>query len=247
MKQSTLKLSLTLAFGLCALDAHAAVVGTGDRLTINTGIATYDQNGSVTSLTSGSWYGITSNADGAIPESQKTPMSQGTEGIIIGVTQAQGTPTHSGLPYLTDWNRIDAPYDFFGNTGEHFTVSAIIGGTSSGLDFSGWRWSWNGYQFNMGGGAWGAGFSNGIGNFAWDGIYGHSYTLDYNATAPVGDPFGFGGFHFAYHFEGTVQCLVTPEGVCTNNPNTIPIPSAVWLFGAGLLGLVGFVRRRKTT
>jgi probable HAF family extracellular repeat protein len=30
-------------------------------------------------------------------------------------------------------------------------------------------------------------------------------------------------------------------------PTTIPIPAAVWLFGSGLLGLLGIARRRKKT
>jgi hypothetical protein len=29
------------------------------------------------------------------------------------------------------------------------------------------------------------------------------------------------------------------------NPVVVPIPSAVWLFGSGLLGLVGISRRKK--
>jgi hypothetical protein len=28
-------------------------------------------------------------------------------------------------------------------------------------------------------------------------------------------------------------------------PELIPVPAAVWLFGSGLLGLVGVARRRK--
>lgn len=234
MKPSALQIALALTLGVCAVGAQAAVVGTGDRLTINTGIATYDQNGYLTNVTSGSWYGCDCNANGIISGTEKTPMSQGTEGIIIGVTQAEGSPTHIGAPYPTDWNRIDAPYSFFGNTGEHFTVSAITGSTTSGLNFSGWRWDWydGAYPINMGDGAWGAGFTNGIGNFVWDGVYGHSYTLDYHATIPAGDPSGIGGVSFAYHFEGTVQA--------------VPIPSAAWLFGSGLLGLLGMRRRRKT-
>lgn len=233
MKPPVLQAALTLGLGVCALGAQAAVVGTGDRLTINTGIGSYDQYGNITNVTSGSWFGCDCNGDRNISASEKLPMSQGAEGIIIGVTQAQGTPTHSGAPYPTDWNRIDAPYQFFGNTGEDFTVSAITGGTTSGLDFTGWRWSWNGITINMGGGAWGTGFTNGIANFVWDGVYGHNYTLDYHAKVPAGDPSGIGGVGFAYHFEGTVQ--------------PVPIPSAAWLFGSGLLGLVGLLRRRKTT
>ncbi|MDT8283315.1 MAG: VPLPA-CTERM sorting domain-containing protein [Gammaproteobacteria bacterium] len=28
-------------------------------------------------------------------------------------------------------------------------------------------------------------------------------------------------------------------------PSAVPVPAAVWLFGSGLLGLVGVARRRK--
>jgi ABC-type antimicrobial peptide transport system permease subunit len=29
------------------------------------------------------------------------------------------------------------------------------------------------------------------------------------------------------------------------NPNPVPVPAAVWLFGTALIGLVGFGKRRK--
>jgi len=36
------------------------------------------------------------------------------------------------------------------------------------------------------------------------------------------------------------------RGSITTQPQVIPIPAAVWLFGSGLLGLVGMARRKKT-
>jgi hypothetical protein len=38
-------------------------------------------------------------------------------------------------------------------------------------------------------------FNNGTGiaSFAWDGIYGHSYILDYFSIVPQADASGFGG------------------------------------------------------
>jgi len=39
---------------------------------------------------------------------------------------------------------------------------------------------------------------------------------------------------------------VTVTNVGGGNPPAVPVPAAVWLFGSGLLGLVGVARRRKT-
>ena len=33
--------------------------------------------------------------------------------------------------------------------------------------------------------------------------------------------------------------------ITASNASVIPVPAAVWLFGSGLLGLVGVARRRK--
>jgi hypothetical protein len=43
-------------------------------------------------------------------------------------------------------------------------------------------------------------------------------------------------------FGGTMTCRA---GTGCPPPPTIPVPAAVWLFGSGLLGLVGVARRRK--
>ncbi len=169
---------------------------------------------------------------------KRLALHQGTEGFIIGVIQGTGTPTHSGAPYATDWNRITAPYSFYSNTAQEYTTSPITGSTESGLDFSGFNWPWNGVEdIDFGTGAWGAGFNDGIANFTWDGIYGHSYTLDYHLTVPAGDPSGIGGVQFAYHFEGTVFEGTVPA---------VPLPAATWLLGSGLLGLIGVANRQKS-
>jgi len=47
---------------------------------------------------------------------------------------------------------------------------------------------------------------------------------------------GFAGWTAQWHQQGT--------GTYTA-PNAIPVPAAVWLFGSGLLGLVGIARRKK--
>ena len=81
----------------------------------------------------------------------------------------------------------------------------------------------------MGGGAWGEGFTDGVGNFVWDGVYGHAYTLDYRATVPANDPSGFGSVGLAWHFEGVVA---VPE-------------AATWGMMLAGLGLVGLATRRR--
>jgi len=30
-----------------------------------------------------------------------------------------------------------------------------------------------------------------------------------------------------------------------NPPKPVPIPATIWLFGAGLIGMIGFTKRRK--
>jgi hypothetical protein len=55
---------------------------------------------------------------------------------------------------------------------------------------------------------------------------------------PAGTPFDFFGF--------SIQS-VNGDVVSTSIVNTaVPVPAAVWLFGSGLLGLVGIARRKKT-
>ena len=116
----------------------------------------------------------------------------------------------------------------------------VIGddGTGDGsvdLDFSGWAVTWNGIPtINMGGGAWGAN-ANGVANVSCGNCGdGDAFTLDYSATVPNGDPSGFGGVIYELHMTGTIEA------------GAVPVPAAVWLFGSGLLGLVGVARRKKS-
>ena len=228
-KKSLLALALGTTATLSAMSAHAVNVNNGDTLTITAGITQTDANGNPTNVTN-SWFGMDVNNNSAISGTEKTALAQGTTGLVIGVTTSAGA-SHGGCPTGSDSNAITAPWCFFGNTGSDFLTTAVTGGTT-GLNMSGWTVTWNGIAaIPMGSGAWGTGFTSGVGNFVWDGVYGHSYTLDYHATVPQGDPSGFGGVKYALHLVGVV---------------TAPVPEAS-TYGMMLagLGLVGFAARRR--
>ena len=70
----------------------------------------------------------------------------------------------------------------------------------------------------------------------WD-VVTNGSTIDYIATDMDGD--GVRGFNFV---NGPFQGLNYSLDVTV----VTPIPAAVWLFGSGLLGLIGVARRKKT-
>lgn len=221
-----------LALGGVALVSRAATLPDYTVLTITAGVPVYDSNGDLSTIGSGSWFGIDINNNGTLESQERfSALSQGTTGFISGMPALPGA-SHLGLPVPGDSNQIDAPYSVFGQTASDYTTIGITGSTTAGLDMSGWMWRFVDIDVYMGSGAWGPGFSTGIGNFSWDGMPGHGYSLDYHARVPVGDPTGFGGVGMAWHFEGVVG---------------IPEASTYGMMLAGL-GLVGLaVRRRRRT
>jgi len=109
-----------------------------------------------------------------------------------------------------------------GVQGNHRTTSAVtvIDGTT--LDFSGWVMIIAGSDYAFGA-------QQGVATYTFDGTY---FTLDYVWDASYNGGLGLGPLdvsRYTLHLAGTV----------------VPVPAAVWLFGSGLLGLVG-VARKKT-
>jgi len=152
----------------------------------------------------------------------------GTGGIITGSAQSPGD--------IGVWN-------WTGNLGYDHTASPAdvlsASGSSATLDMSGWSVAFLGLVIDAGSGAWNdaangwTGNVDGVGQItcAVDCGDGDSYVLQYTATIPDGDPSGFGNVHFGWRIQGTVSA--------------VPIPAAAWLFGSGLLMLIGSSKRNE--
>jgi hypothetical protein len=236
----------TVAIGsvgiMSAMSAHAVALNNGDVFFIHAGVPAYDDDDNWIGISSGSWFAMDTNGNSKISGVEKIALSQGSQGLIIGMATSPGA-SHAGMPTGGDTNGITAPWSFFANTGSEYTTIGITGSTEAGLNMSGWTVTWNGIpSIPLGSGAWGAGFSNGVGNFVWNGTYGSFYTLDYHATVPLGDPSGFGGVQYALHLEGCGPMTADGnEGVVCAIPEASTY--AMMLAGLGLLGVA--VRRRN--
>jgi hypothetical protein len=63
-------------------------------------------------------------------------------------------------------------------------------------------------------------------------------SMDGNSDGIMGIPMASGGPFASFNANFNANLTATPDPV--------PIPAAVWLFGSGLLGLVGIARRKKS-
>lgn len=182
-----------------------------------------------------SYFGMDTNGSGEVTPNERTKIYM-NNGLILGSPQP-ASGSHSHYPDGTEIADIDKPWEFFGNTGMHFTYSSTnvlsASDNTATVDFSGWRVTWNGVpSIPMGTGAWN-GNEDGVANIICgvDCGDGDTYTLDYSATVPAGDQTGFGGVGYTLHLEGTISA--------------VPVPAAVWLFGTGLIGLIASAKRNK--
>lgn len=222
--------------------AEAALVSTA---TLNFDTPVYNQDGLVTS---GSNFGIDLNGNSIIELSERIGLTS-NDGLKLGVVQSASV-TSPG---------IDQPWMTFGALGISYTTSPvnILSDDGQGnveLDFSGWSVNWNGGDIGLGGASWGSN-ADGVANMtcANDCSNGDSFSIFYTATVTEGP---FQGLKYRLGFDSNAIVLaalaVGDTGpsedlgvIATGTISAVPVPAAVWLFGSGLIGLVGLARRKQ--
>jgi hypothetical protein len=111
MKEQILIVAIITSLGaVTSLGTQAATLNNGDVLHISSAILDNDNL-----VIGGSYYGVDTNGDHAISMIEKTPLSEGTTGLVIGAITTPGA-FHNGPPTASDTNQITAPDLFFGST-----------------------------------------------------------------------------------------------------------------------------------
>lgn len=230
MKKSIIFSALTVAGMIAAPSANAALTGT-EVLGINLGdtqcLIFATANGchqGLTKVVSGSYFAMDTNGSGTFDQPERVAIGgvSPSAGLDLG-SAGQGN------------GEIDLDWSFGNNLGRHNTTGqgttpSVLG--NGNVDMSGWTVYWGAggaadVDINMGAGPGEGVIACTSGTMTC--ASGETYTLDYETVVPAGQPFE--NVPYQLHLEGTV--------------NPVPVPAAVWLFGSGLLGLVGVARRRK--
>jgi hypothetical protein len=94
------------------------------------------------------------------------------------------------------------------------------------MDLSSWFMNWNNSDVHAGTGK-SDGITSAFATGTWDPVTG-DYNLSWQSLTGLGPK---AGLTSSFTLEGTVSA--------------VPIPPATWLFGSGLLGLFGFIKRKK--
>jgi len=159
---------------------------------------------------------------------------------LTGVATTNGNagniwnPAMSPLDGYTEALSMDGVYYYAGNNSGFLGASnSLVSAASSATGFLGGSWA-----TTLGGGAaaWGPGFDNTL-----TGLNG-GMKMSFLAI----DPNDQGLAPIATTFAGTWSVNAAAGTLdYTAGVSAVPVPAAVWLFGSGLLGLVGVSRRKK--
>lgn len=180
-------------------------------------------------VASGSWFAM-DDGNEIVEPAEMTPIDVVGPLNFTDLTPATGS--HAGAINGSE-NPVSDIWSYFGGVGMDYLTSPIVDNGDGTLDMSGWTVTWNGIPvIPMGGDTANFASDTGLATINCGACNdGDAFTLDYAAHVPLGDASGFGGVLYSLHLEGTVS--------------TVPVPAAVWLFGSGLLGLVGVARRKS--
>lgn len=158
------------------------------------------------------------DSDGVFSEDERIAIEAGIDGgIILGTTQNVGS--------------IDSSWILNGGSGSHYTRSpiTILSDDNAGnvtLNMSGLTVWWENEYTPLD-------FVKDVeGTLTCSSTCGNGdfFVLEARAILPVTHGF-YNPDDYLFHMEGTIS--------------SVPVPAAVWLFGCGLTGLVGFSRRKK--
>lgn len=238
MKKSSLYLAIAATALVAAAPTTASAAVTG--LNADSGVASCILGGTVPNcvyglqtVNTGSWFAMDTNGNGVTEPGEKVALE--TTGTIDFANTTAAAGSHAGVIDGSESPVFDI-WEFFGGTGMNYLTSAMSDNGDGTIDMSGWTVGWNGIAaIPMGGDN--ANFASDTGlatlTCGMDCDVNDSFTLEYAAHVPMGDASGFGGVGYSLYLEGSVASV-----------SAIPVPAAVWLFGSGLLGLVGVARRK---
>jgi hypothetical protein len=229
MKFNPARIAAALSLAIAAGNAQA-VLTSANTLSIQG-----DAVSAMSTTTIDSWYVA---SDGPMLDSFFT-MGGSKEKQALGIQFAY---LYNGANLtLTGAPQADvAVWTYYDDAGSNNTAGTGIGilsaiGDTATVDMSGWKVNWSTIKnIPLGGMAWSAGYTSGVGNItctAGSGCaVGSAYTLTYTATVPYGDPSGFGGVKYYLELHGEV--------------GAVPEASSYAMMLAGL-GLIGVVARRR--
>lgn len=237
MKKTTLLSAIVATTAIAAMPTTASAGVTGLNLTsgaaYNCNAGAVNPDGTCkygTNVASGSWFAM-DDGNGTVQNGEKVRIDALTTLDFNNTTAATGS--HAGSIDGSE-SPVSDIWEFFGGTGMDYLTAPMVDNGDGTVDMSGWAVTWNGVAtIPMGGDAGQGDTSLAALSCGACGV-GDAFTLTYSAHVPLGDDSGFGGVLYSLNLEGTVASV-----------SAVPVPAAVWLFGSGLLGLVGVARRKS--